>query len=95
MRTASRKGSWAVLNSESCAEEALLQLRNDLSYSGDESLYFSQGSCYIRPVATTTEGDYEIETEGVVDNYQKKLRILVGTTSPSFKIKTWQFVADF
>lgn len=95
MRTASKKGTRATLNSESCAEEALLNLRDDLSYSGEESLYFSRGSCYIRPVATTTEGDYKVETEGAVDNYQRKLHVLVGTTSPRFKIKSWQFVTDF
>lgn len=94
-RSASHKGARAAFNSETCGEEALLKLRDNLDYSGDESLNLSRGSCYIRPTATTTEGDYKIETKGVVDNYQKKLRILVGTTSPTFKIKTWQFVPDF
>lgn len=95
IQTASKKGLSAKFNSENCAEEALLKLRNDLSYSGDETLSLPEGSCYIRPIATTSEGNYEIETKGVMDNYQKKLRILIGTTSPSFEIKSWEFVPDF
>lgn len=88
------KGQQALRNASACAEEALFKLREDLGYQGDESLSLREGECQIYPVATSTD-EILIRTKGVVDNYESKLKVVVGTTTPSMEIKSWQEVADF
>ena len=91
---ARNKGHQALMNASACAEEALIALRDDLSYTGDEILSLDEGTCEVRPVATTTD-EIIVQTEGVVDNYTSRLEVIVGTTSPYMEIKSWQQVKSF
>lgn len=76
-----------------CAEEALLKLKQNLSYAGNETLTFTSGTCQIQDVKGTGPNRI-IKTTGTVGTIIRKVAVKV-KISPSFELTSWQEVADF
>ena len=74
-----------------CAEEALMKLKEDVNYQGNEVFNFEQGSCQILPI----EGNWTIKVLADCSNQIKKLKIVLNQISPETEISSWQEVADF
>lgn len=78
-----------------CAEEALMKLKNDLNYSGNETLGFDNGNCTIEPLEGIGSENRIIKTSGTAYNQVRKIRIEINRVSPDTEIKSWQEVTSF
>lgn len=76
-----------------CAEEALLKLKQDLSYTGNETITLSSGTCQIQDVKGAGPNRI-IKTTGTVGTIIRKVEVKV-KISPSFTLSSWLEVADF
>jgi len=85
------QSSQAYYMANLCAEHALMRLKEDVSYTGDETMNNEMGSCTIFPV----EGNWVIEVQGVSSNFVSKIRIVISQVDPSMVINSWEEVADF
>jgi predicted chitinase len=74
-----------------CAEEALMKLKENTNYSGNETINIEEGSCQILPI----EGQWIVKTAGNFQNQIKKIRISISQVNPEMVIDSWQEVADF
>lgn len=79
---------------ESCAEYALLNLQNDLEYSGEETLNIGDYSCEILAVEGQGNQDRVIKTQGLVNNQTRKLRIDIESIAPGMEITSWEEVTE-
>jgi len=74
-----------------CAEEALMRLKEDSNYTGNETLNIENGNCQILPI----EGNWTIKTVGNFQNQIKKIKIIVSQINPQTVITSWQEVPEF
>ena len=74
-----------------CAEEALMKLKNDTNYQGNESMDVDGGNCNILPI----EGTWIIQTRGNYQNYFTKIKVVVNNIHPKIVVQSWEEVADF
>lgn len=88
-------GLSARVAAERCAEEALMRLKNDLLYTGGESIIEDGESCDIRPVGGSGNTNRIIETQSTVSGYTKKIRVIASQINPLIVIASWEIVADF
>jgi nitrate/TMAO reductase-like tetraheme cytochrome c subunit len=85
------KSSQAYFLANLCAEQALMKLKENTSYSGNEVININNGSCQILQI----EGQWIIKTQGNFQNDVKKMRISVSQVNPQMIIDSWQELADF
>ena len=78
-----------------CAEDALMKLKNNLAYQGNETISIEEGECSILPVEGSGNFDRIIKTTGTVHSYTRKIKIEVSQVNPKMVIKSWQEVSDF
>jgi nitrate/TMAO reductase-like tetraheme cytochrome c subunit len=74
-----------------CAEDALMKLKENINYSGNETIETESGSCQILPI----EGKWTIKTISNFQNQVKKIKIIISQVNPKMIISSWQEVADF
>ena len=74
-----------------CAEDALMKLKIDPNYSGNETINIGNGSCQILSI----EGNWTIKVSGNFYNQIKKIKIIVSQINPEMVIDSWQEVAEF
>jgi hypothetical protein len=83
--------SWQAYNfSNLCAEDALMKLRRDIDYAGDQTLIFESGDCYIFPVEGLGNNDRIIKTRGTSGNQIKKDEIWISQVNPSPELLYWK-----
>jgi hypothetical protein len=79
----------------SCAEVALNELKNDLAYTGDETVTVGAYSCDILELDSTDMAKV-IKTVGIVNGYTKRVQIEVDTFAhPYLEIIDWRVVSTF
>lgn len=78
-----------------CAENALERLRKQSSYTGNETLGFSQGSCEILPIGGSGNTNRTVEVVGTVGDIQRKVKVEILQIDPKMEISTWREVMDF
>lgn len=91
MSLSKNQSSEAYYLANLCAEEALMRLKEDESYSGDETITIEGGSCHILPI----EGNWTVK---VLSNFQsqiKKIKIVIEQINPEMTINSWEQVSDF
>jgi len=74
-----------------CAEEALIRLKENINYSGDDTIDIGDGSCQILPI----ENNWTVKTEGSYAGQIVKIKITVAQVEPNTIINSWQQVAEF
>lgn len=74
-----------------CAEQALMKLKENNNYSGNETINTEEGECTILPI----EGSWTIKLSAISSNQVRKMKIVVGKIDPKMIIDTWQEVGDF
>lgn len=74
-----------------CAEQALMKLKENSNYSGNETINTEEGECTILPI----EGSWTIKLSATSSNQARKMKIVVGKINPKMIINTWQEVGDF
>ena len=87
---------WAAYYlANACAEDALMKLKNDLNYNGNETLIFDNGNCTIELLEGVENENRIIKTLGTAYNQVRKIRIEINRVNPDTEIKTWQEVTIF
>lgn len=85
-----KKGQETLKIAESCAEEALLRLRDNASYSGG-SLNVGNGSCTISISGTGSDRTIDISaTLTGPPDYVKKIQVTAKRVGNSINIVSWQ-----
>lgn len=85
----------ALSLTEACAENAVLKLKQNQSYSGNEDVIIEgNDSCHIFPVEGSGNFNRVIKTESTVKELKRKIRIDISQVSP-LQIFSWQEVSDF
>lgn len=74
-----------------CAEDALMKLKANSNYSGDEVINIGKGSCTILPI----EGNWTIKISASFSGQVKKMRLVISQIHPEIVVDSWQEVADF
>ena len=74
-----------------CAEDALMKLKNDSNYLGNETITIGRESCQILPI----EGQWTVKVSANFQNQIKKIKIVINQINPEMIIDSWQEVPDF
>ncbi|MBZ9572525.1 hypothetical protein KJA15_04290 [Patescibacteria group bacterium] len=85
------QSSQAYFLANLCAEQALVKLKENINYSGNETIDIEGGNCQILPI----EGNWSIKVLGSFQNQTKKIKIEISQINPEMIISSWQEVADF
>ncbi|MCH8741571.1 hypothetical protein IH779_01595 [Patescibacteria group bacterium] len=73
-----------------CAEDALMKLKGDISYSGETIPNIENGSCTI-----LVDGNWTVKVSANFQNQIKKIKIVVSQINPEMIIDSWQEVSEF
>ena len=90
-----RNSTESLALAQACAEHALLALRSDSGYVGNETLAIGNGTCEILSVGGTGNENRTVCTEGVRGDTARRLEILIIRLLPRVTITSWQEVTDF
>lgn len=74
-----------------CAEEALIKLKENPNYLGNETINTTGGTCNILPI----EGSWTLKVTGSAFNQIKKMKIIISQINPKLIINSWEEVASF
>ncbi|TSC75291.1 MAG: hypothetical protein G01um101430_498 [Parcubacteria group bacterium Gr01-1014_30] len=85
------KSSQAHYLVTACVEEALMRLKNNINYPGNEIISLAEGSCQVLPIV----GNWTLRVSADYANQVKKVRVIINQVNPSMEISSWQEVADF
>ena len=80
---------------DTCAEEALLSLRQDINYAGGATINFPDGSCDILPIDNNGTQTPLVKIEGTVGLTKRRVEILARQVNPQLTINYWREVAGF
>jgi hypothetical protein len=78
-----------------CAEDALVKLKNDLKYSGNETLTIGEGSCTILAIKGGGNFNRVVKTTGTIYNQIRKIKVEISQVNPKMEISSWQEVTSF
>lgn len=77
-----------------CAEKAMQQIRDSVSFTGSGNLSLGAGTCsYV--VTSQGEQNRTITASGTVDTIVRKVKIVIDKITPTIEVVSWQEVADF
>ena len=74
-----------------CVEEALMKLKENQNYAGNDIINIEDSSCQILPI----EGSWTIKAQSSFMNQIKKIKVVITQINPTLLIESWQEVADF
>ena len=74
-----------------CAEHSLMQLKENMSYNGNETIVLDEGVCRILPI----EGSWVIKISASSSQQVKKMKITASQITPKIIIDSWEEVAEF
>ena len=80
---------------QGCAEEALLKLHNDPTYSGNESFVIGGGTCDVLTVGGIGNNNRSLCLEGVNGDTVRRIEIVINQVLPKTTIYSWQEVSSF
>lgn len=78
-----------------CVEDALMKLKDNLEYTGGETLTFDNGTCAIELVEGIGNENRIIKVSGTAYNQVRKIKVEINQVNPDTLIKFWQQVAEF
>ncbi|HAI97960.1 TPA: hypothetical protein DCL30_00250 [Candidatus Peribacteria bacterium] len=90
-----QQSSKALTLAETCAEHALLQLYEDNTYDGLESVTNSDGICAILRVGGAGNENRTVCIEGTSGASTRRLEIVLQRLLPSVLVYSWQEVKVF
>lgn len=84
------QSSQAGFLADLCGEEALMKLKENPEYLGDEIIELEGGTCQILPVEQNV-----IKVQGHFQDHTKKIKIELLELAPKLLVKSWKEVGDF
>lgn len=86
----------ALAAAHACADTALLRLRDNPNYAGDEFLSLdAQSTCEILPIGGTGNTNRLVCTEGQVGDSIRRFEIVLSQIYPQMTVASWQEVPWF
>jgi hypothetical protein len=76
---------------EGCADQALLKLRDNVNYTGNETVTIGSQTCTIHTILTSPS---RIQTEATVNGQPYRLQVTLSSLSP-LTISAWQRQTSF
>lgn len=89
-----RQSRQSQFNADSCIEYALLELRKDSAYIGDEDIELQDGECTIYPIGGNGYNNRHICASGVSESTTRLVEVEVASLFPSVIISSWNDVSD-
>ena len=89
-----QEAAQAVALANLCAEEALERVRADENFSGTGSVTVTHGSCNYEVFDLGGE-NRRIDSVGVVNDVQRRARVVIDQLFPTISIVSWQDVESF
>lgn len=80
---------------QACAEEALMRVKEDSAYSGNETVSLDGNNCQILAVDKGKSQARTVKVSSSLYNLAKKIRIEVARINPLMEIQSWRELADF
>jgi len=77
--------------SEACVETAILEIAKDGNYSGNETVFVGNDSCYIRSVSGGSEKT--IETQAEYRSAYTNLRVVINPND--FSVISWEEIPTY
>lgn len=90
----SKDSAQARYMADTCAESALMAIRNDTEASGSTSLVFPEGDCSFNIIMGQDE-NRTIQATGMTNGNVRKINIAIDKINPKINIVSWKEVADF
>lgn len=78
-----------------CAETALMKLKSNLKYQGNEQISIDNQTCMINLIEGSGNRNRTIKTYSAANNQTKKIVVKIIQVRPDTVIRSWQEVADF
>lgn len=83
----------AELLADACAEEALMKLKANLDYGGNETIIVDGGAtCTILPLSGSGNLDRVVDTRASDNDYVRKVRVRVLRVNPTLSIDSWETI---
>lgn len=82
-----REGLKAKTNSYSCMEIALDKLKNDNTYTGNETIILGDGECEILSISGSGNNNWVVRSIGKSKDYFKKLEVSIIEINPVMQIE--------
>ena len=89
-----KQTSQSRLLADACAEEGLIQLSNNNSYTGTGNLSMGSGTCSYT-VTKNSPTSWTINASGMDGSLVRRDQILINQVFPKIHITSWSEVADF
>lgn len=85
----------ALAAADACAEYGLLQLKNSMSYQGNEVLSLNGEACSLLPIGGMGNDHRLLCAQGQAGDTVRRIEIIVRQVSPQMAIDSWQEVSSF
>ena len=79
----------------SCVDIALLRLKKDLDYVGNEDIIIEGNTCHIYTITGTGNENRNIRVSAFANDFVKRAEVHVLRVSPITNIASWGEVSDF
>lgn len=89
------RSSQAVAYAHTCAERALYALHQDSTYTGNQEIAFSSGTCAILAVAGWGNTDRQLCIAGTSSGSVHQFEIDIARLIPAVEIRSWNTVPAF
>ena len=80
---------------DACAEEGIMRVSLDLTYTGGDSLSFLDGTCDIVAVSGSGNTSRVVQASGTVGTVVRRVEVGISTVQPRVVTSSWQEVASF
>ena len=80
---------------EGCVDYALMQLRTDLSYAGNESILIGDGDCEVFSIEDDGAGTLVLRVESIVRDHAYRIMATVDTADANIVVSSYSYVAHF
>lgn len=91
----SQQSDQARAYADACAEVALNRIRENINYSGNDTITFPNGNCIIRPVIGSGTETPAVETQAQVGESIRKIQVVLNSVRPQIEIYQWLEVPEF
>lgn len=78
-----------------CAEKALMDLKENPAYGGNETITLGTGNCQVLAIDSLGGDNRQIKVVGNVNDRLRKIKINISSINPIMTVTSWLEVADF
>lgn len=89
------KGALATYYAESCLEEASKKLSENLTYTGGETIVFSEGTCSIEIPLGVGDTNRTLQATGYSADSIIRMQAEISQVYPSVVVTSWARVSNF